>query len=197
MNTSWRKFLFVALYCLATAWLDETLNDVISEFKYKFYKHLGSSNWRWSPNLTRSSKLAAAPNWLFVGNVCQSPTPKPLGHKGTWTTQSHTLGSFVTPEMCSERDSPLKLAPLPANPRETGSPGMLRAACLSRWLQALASSRSRSVACVTGRDIFRWPRRAKCGRPITHQWIDPWTLLLPGQHRWAQVGATGEPHEFR
>ena len=26
----------------------------------------------------------------------QSPTPKPLGHTGTWTTQSLTLGSFVT-----------------------------------------------------------------------------------------------------
>ena len=35
------------------------------------------------------------------------------------------------------------------------------------------------------------------GRPITHEWIDPWTLLLPGQHRWAQVGATDEPREFR
>ena len=49
--------------------------------------------------------------------------------------------------MCSERDSPLK------NPRETDSPGRLGAACLSRWLRALASSRSRSAACVTGRDI--------------------------------------------
>ena len=47
------------------------------------------------------------------------------------------------------------------------------------------------------RQYFGWPRRAKRGRPITHEWIDPWTLLLPGQHRWAQVGATGEPREFR
>ena len=47
------------------------------------------------------------------------------------------------------------------------------------------------------RQYFGWPRRAKRGRPITHEWIDPWTLLLPGQHRWAQVGATDEPREFR
>ena len=36
---------------------------------------------------------------------------------------------------------------------------------------------------------FGWPRHAKRCRPITHEWIDPWTLLLPGplpgQHRWA------------
>ena len=58
----------------------------------------------------------------------------------------------VPSEMCSERDSPLnrlyqrthaKLA------RLAGS-GQLG---LSRWLRALASSRSRSAACVTGRDI--------------------------------------------
>ena len=30
------------------------------------------------------------------GRSLQSPTPKPLGHKGTWTTQSSTLGWFVT-----------------------------------------------------------------------------------------------------
>ena len=30
------------------------------------------------------------------GRLLQSPTPKPLGHKGTWTTQSLTLGWFVT-----------------------------------------------------------------------------------------------------
>ena len=30
------------------------------------------------------------------GRSLQSPTPKPLGHKGTWTTQSLTLGWFVT-----------------------------------------------------------------------------------------------------
>ena len=36
------------------------------------------------------------------------------------------------------------------------------------------------------RQYFGWPRRAKHGRPITREWIDPWTLLLPGQHRWAQ-----------
>ena len=47
------------------------------------------------------------------------------------------------------------------------------------------------------RQYFGWPRRAKRGRPITHKWIDLWTLLLPGQHRWAQVGATDEPREFR
>ena len=41
------------------------------------------------------------------------------------------------------------------------------------------------------------PRHSKCGHPIVHEWIDPWTLLLPGQHRWAQVGATDEPREFR
>ena len=32
-----------------------------------------------------------------LGCRFQSPTPKPLGHKGTWTTQSLTLGWFVTP----------------------------------------------------------------------------------------------------
>ena len=32
------------------------------------------------------------------GRSLQSPTPKPLGHKGTWTTQSLTLDWFVTPE---------------------------------------------------------------------------------------------------
>ena len=47
------------------------------------------------------------------------------------------------------------------------------------------------------RQYFGLPRRAKRGRPITREWIDPWTLLLPGQHRWAQVGATDEPREFR
>ena len=31
------------------------------------------------------------------GRSLHSPTPKPLGHKGTWTTQSLTLGWFVTP----------------------------------------------------------------------------------------------------
>ena len=30
------------------------------------------------------------------GRSLQSPTPKPLGHKGTWMTQSLTLGWFVT-----------------------------------------------------------------------------------------------------
>ena len=29
------------------------------------------------------------------GRSLQSPTPKPLGHKGTWTTQSLMLGWFV------------------------------------------------------------------------------------------------------
>ena len=38
------------------------------------------------------------------------------------------------------------------------------------------------------RQHFGWPRRAKRGRPITHEWIDPWTLLLPGQHRWPRWG---------
>ena len=68
----------------------------------------------------------------------------------------------------------------------------------------IASSRSLSFTLGGLRDrarhprqCFGWPRRAKRDRPITHEWIDPWTLLLPGQHRWAQVGATGEPREFR
>ena len=31
------------------------------------------------------------------GRSLQSPTPKPLGHKGTWTKQSLTIDWFVTP----------------------------------------------------------------------------------------------------
>ena len=44
---------------------------------------------------------------------------------------------------------------------------------------------------IGSKQHFGWPRRAKRGRPITHEWIDLWTLLLPGQHRWApQVSRT-------
>ena len=98
----------------------------------------------------------------------------------------------VPSEMCSERDSPLnrlyqrthaKLA------RLAGS-GQLG---LSRWLRSLAASSRKLLFTLGGlrdrarhpRQYFRWPRRAKRSRPITHEWIDPWTLLLPGQHRWA------------
>ena len=31
-----------------------------------------------------------------LGRSLQIPTPKPLGHKGIWTTQSLTLGWFIT-----------------------------------------------------------------------------------------------------
>ena len=66
----------------------------------------------------------------------------------TWEMGEPMIRWCVWPEMCSERDSPLKRLY-----RRTHSPGRLRAACLSRWLRALASSCSHSAACVTGRDI--------------------------------------------
>ena len=85
--------------------------------------------------------------------------------------------------MCSERDSPLKHLY-----RQTHAK---LARLLSFTLSGLCD-RARHP-----RQYFGWPCRAKRGRPITHEWIDPWTLLLPGQHRWAQGGATDEPREFR
>ena len=62
-----------------------------------------------------------------------------------------------------------------------------------RWkFMAPSSSRTRNlvmkIAERSGLKILPNPnttRRAKRERPITHEWIDPWTLLLPGQSRWA------------
>ena len=44
------------------------------------------------------------------GRSLQSPTPKPLGHKGTWTTQSLTLGWFVTDYIWSSSEENRLLA---------------------------------------------------------------------------------------
>ena len=96
--------------------------------------------------------------------------------------------------MCSERDSTLKRLYRRTHAKLTrlAGSGQLDWAAGCELSLALVHARARHP-----RQYFGWPRRAKRGRPITHEWIDPWTLLLPGQHRWAQVGATDEPREFR
>ena len=64
INTSGRKLMFVAIYCLATVWLDETLKrrHILIQIA-SFINIWDRLIWQRSPNLTRSSKLAAAPNW--------------------------------------------------------------------------------------------------------------------------------------
>ena len=104
--------------------------------------------------------------------------------------------------MCSERDSPLKRLYRWTHAKLTclaGSGQLVWAADCELSL-ALVHARRPAWPGETSRHPRQYlgsPRRAKRGRPITHEWIDPWTLLLPGQHRWAQAGATGEPREFR
>ena len=106
--------------------------------------------------------------------------------------------TYILSEMCSERDSPLKRLYRRTHAKLTRLAGSGRlvwaTGCELSLALMLGSLRDQARL---PRQYFGWPRRAKRGRPITHEWIDPWTLLLPGQHRWAQVGTTGEPREFR
>ena len=55
--------------------------------------------------------------------------------------------------MCSERDSPLKRLYRRTHAKLTRLAGSGQLVWARRWLRALAISRSRSAACVTGRDI--------------------------------------------
>ena len=116
----------------------------------------------------------------------------------------HQERSFLTlwrhPEMCSERDSPLKRLYRRTHAKLTrlaGSGQLVWAPGCEFSLALVHARRQVRDRARHPRQYFGWPRIAKRGRPITHEWIDPWTLLLPGQHRWAQVGATDEPREFR
>ena len=92
---------------------------------------------------------------------------------------------WVRTEMCSERDSPLKRLYRRTHAKLTrlaGSGQLVWAAgCELSFTLGGLRDRARHP-----RQYFGWPRRAKRGRSITHEWIDPWTLLLPGQHRWAR-----------
>ena len=61
-------------------------------------------SWLWHHRLPNVTTTEAQPSYQCngpcgywtPGRSLHSPTPKPLGHKGTWTTQSLTLGWFVT-----------------------------------------------------------------------------------------------------
>ena len=61
-----------------------------------------------------------------LGRHFQSPTPKPLGHKGTWMTQSLTLGLSVAPHFLKSRAPWLR-------PISTNAPGEppLRQTCVT------------------------------------------------------------------
>ena len=99
--------------------------------------------------------------------------------------------------MCSERDSPLKRLYRRTHAKLTRLAGFGQLVWAAGCELSLALVHARRDQARHPRQYFGWPRRAKRGRPITHEWTDPWTLLRPGQHRWAQVGATDEPREFR
>ena len=131
----------------------------------------------------------------------------PIFFTGTWARSRvsgndrlflHGLEFGPNPEISASpviqlQPRPAK-APLPASPRETGSLGRLRAACLSRWLQALASSRSRSAACETFETIL-WVAPPRKTRPPDHTRVN-WPVDASASGS-AQVGATDEPREFR
>ena len=101
--------------------------------------------------------------------------------------------------MCSERDSPLKRLYRRTHAKLTrlaGSGQLVWAAGCELSL-ALVHARRPAWPGETSETILRVAPPRKTRPPITHEWIDPWRLRLPGQHRWAQVGATDEPREFR
>ena len=94
--------------------------------------------------------------------------------------------SLVQAEMCSERDSPLKCLYRRTHAKLARLAGSRQLVWATGCELSLALVHARRPAWPRHpRQHFGWPRRAKRGRPITHEWIDPWTLLLPGQHRWA------------
>ena len=135
-------------------------------------------------------------HWTTVPPLLPTNQPKRHISSKCPITKSRQEKLCILAEMCSERDSPLKRLYRRTHAKLTRLAGfrqLVWAAGCELWL-ALGGLRDQARH---PRQYFGWPRRAKRGRPIAHEWIDPWTLLLPGQHRWAQVGATDEPREFR
>ena len=101
--------------------------------------------------------------------------------------------------MCSERDRPLKCLyrRIHAKLAHLAGSGQLVWAAGCELSLALVHARRPVWPGETSETILRVAPPRKTRRPITHEWIDLWTRLLPGQHRWAQLGATDEPREFR
>ena len=101
--------------------------------------------------------------------------------------------------MCSERDSLLKRLYWRTHAklaRLAGSGQLVWAAGCELSL-ALVHARRPVWPGETSETTLRVAPPRKTRPPDHTQVNEPWTLLLLGQHRWAQVGPTGEPREFR
>ena len=104
------------------------------------------------------------------------------------------MSGSILPEMCSERDSPLERLY-----RRTHAKLTRLASGQLVWAAGCEPSLALGGLCDRARhprQYFGWPRRAKRGRPTTHEWIDM-DASASGSAQWAQVGATDEPREFR